>query len=291
MPTAHTVTIDLYYEQFGEGPPLLFISGTAGDLRVRPGVLDTPLARRFRVTAYDQRGLGRSAKPQGPYAMADYANDAVALLDHLGLSRVRVIGVSFGGMVAQELAIRAGSRIEKLVLCCTSAGGAGGASYPLQRLAELPEAERARVRMELGDTRRTPAWQAANPERVERILAQGRAAAAVGECDPGRDRGAALQLAARAAHDAFDRLPQIDVPTLLCAGRFDGIAPLANMQALARRIRQATLKVYDGGHLFLVQDRSAYTEISAWLLDDGLIRVDGLAGERVTADHRARDDA
>ena len=290
MPFVHSNGIRIYYETGGSGPRLLFISGTGGDLRNRPGVFEGPLPEAFEVLAYDQRGLGQTDKPATAYRMSDYADDAAGLLTELGWERVPAIGVSFGGMVAQELAIRAGARIERLVLCCTSAGGAGGASYPLQQLAELPEAERARVRIELGDTRRTPAWQAANPELVERILAQGRAAAAAGEGDADRDRGAALQLAARAAHDTFDRLPRIDVPTLLCAGRFDGIAPLANMQAMARRLPHATLNVYDGGHLFLVQDRSAYSEIRAWLLDDGLVGVDGLASERVAADHGARDD-
>ena len=64
MPTANLPTIDLYYERAGDGPPLLFISGTGGDLRVKPNVFDGPLARGFDLLAYDQRGLGRSAKPQ-----------------------------------------------------------------------------------------------------------------------------------------------------------------------------------------------------------------------------------
>ena len=75
--------------------------------------------------------------------MADYAADALALLDHVGWDRARVVGVSFGGMVAQELAVTAPERVERLALLCTSPGGAGGASYPLHELAALPEAERA----------------------------------------------------------------------------------------------------------------------------------------------------
>ncbi|MFU8815132.1 MAG: alpha/beta fold hydrolase, partial [Pseudomonadales bacterium] len=93
-----------WYELAGEGPPLLFISGTGGDLRVRPNVLDGPLPRQFQVLAYDQRGLGQSSKPAGSYSMADYAEDAAALLSALGWGPVPVVGVSFGGMVAQELA-------------------------------------------------------------------------------------------------------------------------------------------------------------------------------------------
>src|SRR5438445_13877315 len=101
MPFARTNSIDLYYERAGSGPPLLFISGTGGDLRNKPNVFDGPLAKSFDLLAYDQRGLGRSSKPDLPYAMADYADDAAALMADQGWDAAAVIGVSFGGMVAQ----------------------------------------------------------------------------------------------------------------------------------------------------------------------------------------------
>ena len=83
----------------------------------------------------------------------------------------------------------------------------------------------------------------------------------------GTTAGAARQLAARAGHDTYTRLPDIDVPVLLTGGRYDGIAPVANMEALAERISDAELKFYSGGHLFLVQDKSAYPDIIQWLSD------------------------
>lgn len=260
--------IRLYYERIGAGERVLFVSGTGGDLRVRPGVLDTPLAKRFEVLAYDQRGLGRSDVPPGPYSMADYADDAAALLDAVGWNDTRVIGVSFGGMVAQELALRHPARVRRLVLCCTSAGGAGGASYPLHTLTALADDERALRQLELGDTRRDAPWRAAHPDDTARLLALGRAAAAVGAGEAGRREGAALQLDARRRHDTFDRLDRIACPVLLCAGRYDGIAPLANMEAMAARIGGSRLRVYEGGHLFLVQDKSAYADIADWLARD-----------------------
>src|SRR5579859_6263573 len=105
MPFTTANGLKLYHERAGQGPPLLFISGTGGDLRNKPNVFDGPLAKAFEVLAYDQRGLGRSAKPDLPYTMADYADDAAALLEHVGWAGARVVGVSFGGMVAQELAL------------------------------------------------------------------------------------------------------------------------------------------------------------------------------------------
>ena len=95
--------LQFYVERAGDGPTLFYISGTGGDLRNKPNQLDSPLAKYFNLMCFDQRGLGQSAKPAGEYTMANYADDAAALLDQLTDGPVRVIGVSYGGMVAQEL--------------------------------------------------------------------------------------------------------------------------------------------------------------------------------------------
>ena len=130
MPHTRVRDLDMYYERAGEGPPLLFISGSGGDLRVRPGAQDGPLKKQFDCLFYDQRGLGQTSKPNAPYTMADYADDAAALMDRFGWNSARVIGVSFGGMVAQEFVLRHPAKVERLVLACTSPGGTGGASGP-----------------------------------------------------------------------------------------------------------------------------------------------------------------
>jgi 3-oxoadipate enol-lactonase len=260
-----TARLELATERRGTGAPVLFLSGTGGDLRKTPSVLDGPLAEAFEVLTYDQRGLGRSAHPPGAWTMAGYADDAAALLDAVGWDACAVVGVSFGGMVAQELALRHPQRVRALVLCCTSPGGAGGASWPLHELAALPEGERERLQLELSDRRMDAVWQQANPERVERLLAQQRVQAAIGAGEPGRAEGAARQLEARRHHDVWDRLPSLRIPTLVCAGRHDGIAPPENAEALAARIPGAELRWFDGGHLFLLQDRSAWPAIVAWL--------------------------
>ncbi|MFA5885536.1 MAG: alpha/beta hydrolase, partial [Acidimicrobiia bacterium] len=98
MPTAAVNGIDIYYELRGAGPPLLFFNGSGATLESTGLMLD-PFATRFEVLGFDQRGLGRTSIPAGPYEMADYAADAAALLDHVGWSTCRAVGISFGGMV------------------------------------------------------------------------------------------------------------------------------------------------------------------------------------------------
>jgi 3-oxoadipate enol-lactonase len=255
--------IEVYYERAGSGPPLLFISGTGGDLRVKPNVFDGPLPRSFDVLAYDQRGLGRTSKPDVPYAMAQYADDAAALLDHVGWPEALVIGVSFGGMVAQELALRHPELVKRLVLACTSPGGAGGASYPFHEIEHLRGEARARHLIPISDTRRDPAWIAANPEQYAQFVAM--AAADPYAHEPGHAAGAHRQVEARAKHDTWDRLPQIRCPVLVAAGRYDGIALPATQERMAARIPGARLRLFDGGHLFLLQDRAAYPAITDFL--------------------------
>jgi 3-oxoadipate enol-lactonase len=257
--------VELYYEVRGSGPRLLLISGTGGDLRASPSMFDGPLAREFEIAAYDQRGLGRSSVPPGPYAMADYADDAARLLDILAWEDALVMGISFGGMVAQELALRHPSRVRRLVLACTSSGGGGGASFPLHDLADLAEDDRTIRHLELADTRYDAAWRTANPEQWQTLMSMFRARAAIGKDEPGRAEGAAAQLDARRRHDTWDRLGQITCPTLVCGGVYDGIAPPSNAHNLASAIPGATLQMFDGGHLFLVQDRAAWPAIVAFL--------------------------
>jgi 3-oxoadipate enol-lactonase len=263
MPTAHLGAIDVYYERACGGEPLLFISGTGGDLRVKPNVFDGPLAKSFDLVAYDQRGLGRTSKPDVDYTMADYADDAAALMDAVGWASAKVVGVSFGGMVAQEFALRHPHKVERLVLGCTSPGGAGGASYPFHEIQHLKGEDRAKHLIPVSDTRRDAAWATANPAAYAQLVAMGASDPYAGE--PGREMGARRQLEARAGHDTWDRLDRIACPTLVAAGRYDGVALPETQERMAGRIPGAKLQFFDGGHLFMIQDRTALPAMIAFL--------------------------
>ena len=118
MPTLALDDIELYYEVVGSGPRLLMFNGSGGSIETARQLVDA-LAAHFQVLVHDQRALGRTTVPEHLATMADYAADAAALLDHVGWPTARVFGISFGGMVAQELAIRHTGRVKKLVLACT----------------------------------------------------------------------------------------------------------------------------------------------------------------------------
>src|SRR5262249_52137995 len=155
MPVNRVNGVELYWEQRGSGPRLLFCNGSGRslqDARLARLMLDR-LPTSFDLLAWDYRGFGRSAPVMRPYTMADAATEAADLLEIAGWESCRVVGVSFGGMVAQEFAVTYPQRVERLALACTSAGGEGGSSYPLQELLRLPPEERVAAQLKVLDSR------------------------------------------------------------------------------------------------------------------------------------------
>jgi len=270
MPIDRLNGIDLYWEIQGTGPRLVVLNGLSGTIE-RTRAFTDGLAARFEILMLDPRGFGLTEIPPGPYFMADYAADVLALVDHVGWSKFRVFSISFGGMIALELAIGAPERVERLALLSTSPGGEGGASYPLHELPPVNTREGWAAVIPLIDTRNAvdPGVQVPQQRpihrRAIRSIRRRVQARRQPRPDPESARGLAEQLEARRLHDVWDRLPRISCPTFVGSGRFDAIAPLVNAENMVTRISNAELHVYEGGHLFFMQDDAALAEILDFL--------------------------
>lgn len=229
------------WERHGSGPTLLLIMGL-GYARWGWEPVVEPLARSFDVLLFDNRGIGESDAPPGPYTTLELAGDAVQVLDEAGVARAHVVGSSLGGMVAQELALARPERVERLVLSGTTPGGPKAFPMP-QRTVDLMLA-RATLR-EYVENALEPDVR---PELVDRILAH-------------RERTAqqfepwAAQAAAGAGFDAYDRLGGIAAPTLVQHGDGDVVVDPRNAELLVGAIPDARLSIYPGsGHLTMWQE-------------------------------------
>jgi pimeloyl-ACP methyl ester carboxylesterase len=277
MPVLTATGFDLYYERTGQGPHLLFLTGS-GTTVEQSRLLTDLFAPTFDTVTFDYRGMGRSDRSPEPYGMVDLAADGLALLDELGWDAAAVVGISFGGMVAQEVAVSWPGRVNRLALLCTSPGGAGGSSYPLHELDALSAAERSARLATLIDSRFDDGWLRSHPG--DRMLLQALEDRAQ-PLDPVRTDAARQQLEARRHHDVWGRLHHVVCPTLIACGRYDGIAPPANSRAIASRIRQSEWREYEGGHAFLVQDARAAPDVTGFLA--GPTAPDGPAPARMEA--------
>jgi len=260
MPFVEARDARIYYELDGSGPRLLMIPGSRA--RGFPRT-PSPLRSQFEVLRYDHRGVGQTETSDATYTMADLADDAAALLDAVGWDNCAVLGVSLGGMVAQELVLRHPARVTRLVLACTSSGGAGGKSFPLETLLDLSAEERARQLLGRADTRHDGRWQETHRDDTRTLIEQ--TVPMVSARDQDAERQYHRLLKARAQHDTFGRLHEISIPVYVCGGLYDGIAPPSNARALAAQIPGARVDFFEGGHGFLLQDPRASVEIARFL--------------------------
>jgi 3-oxoadipate enol-lactonase len=233
--------MNIKWESIGEGPPLLLIQGLGygrwGWEPIQPG-----LATRHQVVAFDNRGIGESDKPPGPYTAAQMAGDALGVLDEAGIDRAHVLGASLGGMIAQELAAAAPDRVDKLILCCTTAGGPAALPMPeatVQLFAEAPSlapevALRRFIENALGAD--------PPPQLVDELFARRTA-------NPPDPAGWQAQAAAGLGFQGVEG--EIAAPTLVLGGTADNVVDHRNADVLAARIPGARVELLAGaGHLF-----------------------------------------
>lgn len=226
---------------------LLFLGGSNFDLRLKRDFLDGILAQRFDILTFEPRGIGRSDQPEGAWNMADYADDAAALMEAVGWDVAHVLGESFGGMTALHLAHRFPKRIARLAVASTTAGGAGGSSVDISGFLELPRPEAAKEALMLLDAENRTLRES-DPAAFDRRLAA-RAAFEAEFADPSVSSGGYRRLlTARAAHNIWDALPSILHQTIVITGSRDRQAPPLAQTAMAKRLPNAEHWMYDAGH-------------------------------------------
>lgn len=241
--------IDICYEVRGEGPPLVMIMGLTANIDWWPPELLRALESRYRLLLLDNRGAGRTPPGEGAFTIKRFADDTAGLMDALGIEHAHVMGVSMGGMIAQELVLQHPEKVDGLVLCCTFCGGVHAARPGLPVLATMarrspdPEVQARRALSVLFPGE----WLAEHPETTDNFIGRVSIAFITPE-NARRQIGAVLRF------NTYGRLPLIDKRTLVLCGSEDMLVPPRNSRILTSRIPDARLREFAGaGHGFINQ--------------------------------------
>ncbi|WP_445150304.1 alpha/beta fold hydrolase [Baekduia sp. Peel2402] len=239
----------LFHQRSGSGSePLLLIQGMSGTHLAWGEPFLKGLAEDFDVVAYDHRGIGRSDPVGEPFTIKELAQDAAGVLDALGWETAHVVGISMGGMIAQELALAHPDRVRTLTLGCTYCGGEGSELAPPETLAKLAQGFQSGDRelaIRTGFEVNVSAEFAAQPGAYEAFRAMAKAL-------PAPLPVIMLQMQAIGGHDTSARLPQLEgLPTLVIHGDADRMLPVGNGRMIASLIPGSTLEVLPTvGHMF-----------------------------------------
>jgi 3-oxoadipate enol-lactonase len=248
------MTVEVHHVVEGprDGPVVVLSASLGSDLRMWDAQAAALAATGYRVVRYDHRGHGRSPAPAGPYTMDQLAADALALLDRLGAGRVHWAGLSLGGMVGMWLAEQAPERLDRLVLCCTSAKLGPRAMWD-DRIATVRAGGTATQAKPAARRWLTDGFRAAHPEAV--ALAEEMVTGA-------SDEGYLGCCAAIRDMDLTEGLPSITAPTLVIAGAQDKSTPPDHAERIVTAVPGARLVVLDpGAHLVAVERAERVTEL------------------------------
>lgn len=257
MPEVKVGDIRMHYEIYGEGEPLVMINGAGATMEWFYWLIPT-YSRDYRLILFDNRGVGRTDKPDTTYTTAMMADDLAGLLDVIGIDSAHIRGVSFGGMIAQEFALRHPEKVKTLILLVTYCGGKHSSTLPFgadtERIRQLPprEATEAFLRWFI-----TEEFIDKNPHVFEQLVAFALE-------HPAEPFGLAKHGEAIANHDTYDRLSTITAPTLVIGGDADKVIPVENSRILASRIPNAELVILkNAGHMLI----EAANEVDRIILD------------------------
>jgi pimeloyl-ACP methyl ester carboxylesterase len=245
------------YELLGGGEPLVLVHGLAYD-RAGWGRLPELLARSFRVVLVDNRGVGASDAPDGPYAVPQMAADVAAVLDDAGLERTNLFGVSLGGYIAQEFALAYPERVQRLVLVSTAPGGPRSHPMPaagVEAFRQYPSMEREaglRLMVENSLGRRGVHDVRGLADEIVAYRLEHAPSLAAWQA----------QAHAGATFDAYDRVGEIAAPTLVLQGGADNVVDPRNAELLADLIPNARVEIVpDRGHLLVWEDAERVAEL------------------------------
>ncbi|UCD57423.1 MAG: alpha/beta hydrolase [Candidatus Hydrogenedentota bacterium] len=252
MPKKLVNGVNIYYEVHGKGEPFVLFMGLGGNIAMWDPELIEALARRFEVMIFDNRGTGRSDKPDEEYSIELFADDAAALFDALEIESAFVLGASMGGMTALEFALKYPHKCRKLILCCTLAGGDDivpptvEAMEMLMSKKDLPPEEGTRA-----------TWPAAYTAEFIETHRHWLEAKLKREIEyPTPPHAFERHLRAAMTFDAYERLSRISHPTLVMTGTEDILVPPQNSATLAERIPGARLITFEGSaHGFMSERR------------------------------------
>ncbi|MEO8457822.1 MAG: alpha/beta hydrolase [Chloroflexota bacterium] len=249
MPTIKAGDINLEYSTEGSGPPLLLIMGFGGSLKDWGEPFLENLRKHFTVTRFSNRGTGRSDPAIQPFTIRTMADDASNLIDALGLGRPHVLGISMGGMIAQELVLNYPEKVNGLVLGCTTCGPAHGVVAKPETMALLAPAQGASpedIIRKFWGALVSPAYEksAGGLAFLEAMMREQLTV-------PTPMQTLGLQISAIMQHDTFDRLPQIKAPTLIIHGDVDKLVPPENADILQKQLSGSDQKWIKGAaHMF-----------------------------------------
>jgi 3-oxoadipate enol-lactonase len=247
VPTAGEAGAEVYWERSGAGEPLLLIQGMSGTHLTWGEPFLSRLRPDFDCVVFDNRGIGNSPVVEAPFTIADLAADALAVMDAAGLETAHVLGISMGGMTAQELALAHPDRLRSLTLGCTYPGGPGSSLIAPEDAGPLLEAMSSgnldRALEAMYEINLSPGFRADEAHFTD--------FSTMAKALPARQQTVQLQLGAIGGHDTQSRLAEIAAPTLVVHGTADKLIPVANGELIASLIPGARLEILDGvGHMF-----------------------------------------
>lgn len=250
MPTVKVGDINMYYEVHGEGEPLLLIMGLGVDVTGWEFFQIPEFSKRYRVIAFDNRGVGRTDAPDAPYSIQMMADDTGRLLDALGVEKAHVLGLSMGGMIAQELALKYPQRVTSLILATTAARQSGLSAHicdTWRRMMEEGVSQETQLRNTLSWGFTDSFFE--NAEQVQVVIDT-----MLANPNPQPAYAFVRQVVACVEHDTRERIGQITAPTLVLVGKEDILLPVKLSEELAAGIPDAELVVLEGaGHGFPIE--------------------------------------